>query len=44
VVEVIFVVLRRWVEGTDLFRPLFKLNVLEFQPGVNENPFRLSVY
>jgi hypothetical protein len=44
VVEVIFAILKRWVTETELFRPAFVLNVLEFVPGDDPNPFRLNIF
>jgi exonuclease III len=44
VVEVTFAILKRWVTETQLFRPTFKLNVLEFEPAMDPNPFRLSIF
>jgi hypothetical protein len=44
VVEVTFAILKRWVVETSLFRPMFKLTVLEFEPEPDPNPFRLSIF
>jgi hypothetical protein len=44
VVEVIFAILKRWVSETELFKPMFVLNVLEFVPGEDPNPFHLSIF
>jgi hypothetical protein len=44
VVEVFFAVMRRWVVETRLFRPMFELNILEFVPEPDPNPFRLSIF
>jgi hypothetical protein len=44
VTEVIFAVLRRWVTETNLFRPMFKLNVLEFVSSAPQNPFHLNIF
>jgi hypothetical protein len=44
VIEVFFAVMKRWVSETALFKPLFVLNILEFEPEVDPNPFRLSIF
>jgi hypothetical protein len=44
VVDVIFEVLKKWVTGTTVFKPLFSLNVLEYVKPHDPNPFRLNIF
>jgi hypothetical protein len=44
VVEAFFAVLKRWATETEFLRPMVALNVLEFTPAPNTNPFRLNIF
>jgi hypothetical protein len=44
VVEIFFAVMKRWASEARLLKPLTVLNILEFVPEHDPNPFRLNIF
>jgi hypothetical protein len=43
-IESFFAVMKRWATETQLLRPMVALNIMEFAPQPNPNPFRLNIF